>query len=63
MNGKKAGHVIKAFKESFSRHGYPEIFTASGGFRGGGLGPPPLFVKYLQNIYKKTTEMSIQKTF
>ena len=30
----------------------------------GPRGPgPPLFVKYLQNIYKKTTEMSIQKTF
>ena len=28
MNGKKAGHVIKALKEIFSRHGYPETFTA-----------------------------------
>ena len=28
MNGKKAGHVIKALREIFSRYGYPETFTA-----------------------------------
>ena len=29
-----------------------------------GVGPrPPLLVEYLQMIYKKTTEMSIQKPF
>ena len=30
----------------------------------GSRGPgPPLLVEYLQKIYKKTTEMSIQKPF
>ena len=28
MNGKKAGHIIKALREMFSRHGYSETFTA-----------------------------------
>ena len=28
-----------------------------------GPGPPPLLVEYLQKIYKKTTEISIQKPF
>ena len=28
LHGKKAGHVIKALREMFSRHGYPETFTA-----------------------------------
>ena len=36
----------------------------SGGFRGGAQGArAPLLVEYLQKIYKKTTEMSIQKPF
>ena len=30
---------------------------------GEGPSPPPLFVEYLQKIYKKVTEMSIQKPF
>ena len=40
-------------------------YRTSGGFRGGAQGacPPPPFVEYLQKIYKKVTEMSIQKPF
>ena len=39
-------------------------WARSGGFRGGAQGArAPLLVEYLQTIYKKTTEMSIQKPF
>ena len=40
------------------------VALLSGGFRGGAQGVrAPLFVEYLQKIYKKMTEMSIQKPF
>ena len=55
--------LSKAFKKSILKS-RTAVVLAVADLGEGPRGPgPPLFVEYLQKIYKKMTEMSIQKPF
>ena len=58
---KRLFHIFSRF---FYFWGGSQLIKKSARFKGGAQGAwAPLLVEYLQKIYKKTTEMSIQKPF